>query len=173
MPVLKTTGGDDGTGRRRLSSGDLIEFKKALDKRNVPKAGRILVLCADHVADLLEEDRKFFAQYQNPKDGMLSSSYYGFGVYESNYTPFYSNEQKKIPFDAPDGKGHSASIAFHKNCVVKARGSVMRYTLDASQNPEYRDSTIGFRLYFVCVAIKDVGQGAIISGPLAAPSKKA
>lgn len=165
VPILVTTGEDDGTGRLKLTSKDLIQFKKEMDKRNVPRQGRILVLCPDHVADLLEEDRKFYAQYQNHKEGVISTNYYGFKIYESNYTPTYDNATlTKTPFDSVLLDGSSASISFHKRTVAKARGSVTRYSRDAKQNPEYRESTLGFRLHFVCVAIQDLGQGVIVSG---------
>jgi hypothetical protein len=163
VPILETTGEDDGTGRLKLTSADLIKYKKELDTRNVPKQGRILVLCPDHVADLLEEDRKFFAQYQNHKDGVISTNYYGFKIYEANYTPTYDDSLEKLPFESLTD-GRTASISFHKRTTAKARGSVTRYARDAKQNPEYRESTVGFRLYFVCVAIQDLGQGAIVSG---------
>ena len=44
MPVLLTTGEDDGTGRRRLVWKDLVDFKKKLDLLHVPAMGRRLVL---------------------------------------------------------------------------------------------------------------------------------
>lgn len=161
-PVLVTTGADDGTGRKRLTTGDLIKLKKSLDKLNVPKTGRTLVLCPDHVADLLDEDRKFYAQYQNIKEGAISNNYCGFKVYEANYTPTYTAAGAKEAFDAVP-TGNAASIVFHKRTTAKARGSVKRYAITASQNPEMRENVLGFRVWFVCVAYKDEGQAAIVS----------
>ncbi len=165
VPILKTTGEDDGTGRLTLTSNDLINFKKQFDKLNVPVSGRVLVLCPDHVADLLNEDRKFFAQYQNHTAGIISKSYYGFTIYESTYTPLYNDALKRTAFDSvANTSNHTASIAFHKRTVAQARGTVKRYVSLASQNPEYRESKMGFRLHFICVAIQDLGCGAIVSG---------
>lgn len=139
-----------------------MALKKALDKLNVPKNGRVLVLCTDHVADLLDEDRTFQTQYQNAIDGVLSKNYYGFRTYESNYTPTYAaTTNAKVAFGATAGPQVS-SICFHSNTAVKATGSVQRFMRDASQDPENRENTIGFRLYFVAVAIKNEGIGAII-----------
>ena len=163
MPILETTGDNDGTGRKKLTSIDLINLKKEQDVLNVPKQGRILVLCPDHVADLLDEDRKFFAQYQNHKNGMISTNYYGFKIYEANYAPSYNDNLRKRGFGSTPG-GRIGSVLFHKRTTIKARGSVIRYARNAKDDPNYRQSTLGFRLYFVCVAIKDAGQGAIISG---------
>lgn len=63
-PVLKTTGARDAeTGRIKLCMQDVINLKRALDKLQVPTAGRRLVLCSDHVNDLLETDQRFKEQY--------------------------------------------------------------------------------------------------------------
>ena len=45
-PIIETTGNDDGTGRKRLTSKDLINYKKKLDNLKIPKKGRVLVLCS-------------------------------------------------------------------------------------------------------------------------------
>jgi hypothetical protein len=161
MPVLQTTGADDGTGRLKLTSKDIVRLKKALDKLNVPKENRVLVLCPDHVADLLDEDRTFYMQYQNAKDGVLSTRYYGFKTYEANYTPTYTALNQKVAFDAVAGPKVS-SICFHKNYAIKATGTVQRFAKSAADNPEMRENVMGFRQYFVAVGIKDEGFGAII-----------
>ncbi len=160
-PVLATTGEDDGTGRLKLTSKDIVKLKKALDKLNVPKSGRVLVLCPDHVADLLDEDRSFNTQYQNAKEGVLSTNYYGFKIYEANYTPTYSAGNAQVAFDAAAGPKVS-SICFHKNFAIKASGTTQRFARPAELDPENRQNTIGFQQYFIGVAIKDEGTGAII-----------
>ncbi len=161
-PVLTTTGEADENGRKRLTAKDLINLKKQLDRLKVPKGGRVLVLCADHVADLLLEDLTFKTRYQNTATGQIASNYYGFEVYESTYAPTYNNGEKEAFGVAAQGK--EASIVFHKNYTIKATGPVTRYARDKKDDPENRQHTIGFELYFVCVAIKDEGTAAIISG---------
>jgi hypothetical protein len=160
-PVLSTTGTDDGTGRLRLTTKDIIRLKKSLDKLNVPKTGRVLVLCPDHVADLLEENITFYNQYHSATNGVLSSNYYGFIIYEANYTPTYTSLGVKVGFDAVSGAKVS-SVCFHKNFAVKASGSVERFARAAADDPENRQNTVGFRQWFVAVGIKDEGIGAII-----------
>lgn len=163
-PVLKTTGEDDGTGRKRLTAKDLINFKKSLDKMNVPKDGRVLVLCPDHVADLLIEDLTFKARYQDANGGKITDNYYGFKTYETTYAPKWdATTLNKLAFGSA-GAGVEGSVVFHKKNTVKAPGSVTRYARAAADNPEERKNTIGFRLWFITVAIKDEGSAAIISG---------
>lgn len=158
-PVLTVTGTAVG-GRPTLASKDLIALKEKFDKLNVPKQGRILVLCPEHVSDLLNEDRTFYQQYHNAKAGDLTMTYYGFKIYESNYTPTYTANEKQA-FESVGG-AQVSSIALHKNWAVKATGTVERFMRDASIDPEYRESVIGFRLWFIAVAIRDEGVGALV-----------
>ena len=161
-PVITTTGEDDGTGRKRLTAKDIIRLKKLEDKLKVPKKGRVLVLCSEHVADLLIEDLTFKTRYQDANSGKIADNYYGFEIYESTYAPTYHNGEKEAFGAVPQGK--EASIVFHKNYTVKAVGSAVRYAREKSENPEGRKHTIGFEMHFVCVAINDEGTAAIISG---------
>ena len=161
-PLITTTGEDDGTGRKRLTAKDIIRLKKLEDKLKVPKKGRVLVLCSEHVADLLIEDLTFKTRYQDANSGKIADNYYGFEIYESTYAPTYHNGEKEAFGAVPQGK--EASIVFHKNYTVKAVGSAVRYAREKSENPEGRKHTIGFEMHFVCVAIKDEGTAAIISG---------
>lgn len=158
-PVITVTGAAV-SGRATLASSNVISLKEKFDKLNVPKEGRLLVLCPEHVSDLLNEDRTFYQQYHNAKTGGLAMTYYGFKIYESNYTPKYLAGVKQ-GFESATGT-QVASIALHKNWAVKATGTVKRYMRDAATDPENRESVIGFRLHAIAVAIRDEGVGALI-----------
>lgn len=160
-PVIECTGTPDASGRKTMTSKDVNKAKKMLDKLLVAKEGRILVLCPDHVADLLDEDRTFQTQYHNATDGMLAKSYYGFMIYESTYNPTY-NGGTKVAFGAVDGS-QVASVIMHNKTCFKATGSVTRYARPKELDPENRRHTIGFELYFIGIPIRDEGVGAIIS----------
>lgn len=165
-PVLETTGADDGTGRKRLISADVINYKKKLDDLKVPKKGRILVLCSTHVQDLLLEDKAFEKQYHNHNEGSIAANYYGFEVYEDLDAVYYKDvagTMTKEAFEATPVGNAASVVIFADNCV-KATGSVKRYMREAANDPENRENTIGFKLYFIAVAIKDEGMGAIVSG---------
>lgn len=88
-PVIATTGDDDGTGRKRITRQDIISLKEKFDKLRVPTQGRRLVLCSDHVNDLLMVDQKFADQYYNYTTGKIANMY-GFAVYEFANNPYYS-----------------------------------------------------------------------------------
>ncbi|CAA0228865.1 conserved exported hypothetical protein [Tenacibaculum maritimum] len=163
-PVLKTTGIADANGRKRLTYADLVTFKKALDKLKIPKKGRILVLCADHVADLLVEDKALNVQYNNHKEGAVTKNYCGFELYEDIYAPKYNaTTLTKIPFDSAT-EGVDASVLFLAQRTSKARGTVKRFMRLAENDPENRQTVVGFNLYFLVISTSLLGQGAIISG---------
>lgn len=159
-PILVCTGTPDANGRPTLRAKDVSNLKRKFDKLLVPKEGRMLVLCTDHVADLLDEDKTFTTQYHNAVDGVLSKNFYGFMVYESTYNPTYT-EGVKVAFGAVDG-AQVASIAMHTKTCFKASGSVVRYARAAENDPENRRHTIGFELYFIGIAIRNEGVGAIV-----------
>jgi hypothetical protein len=162
-PIVETTGADDGTGRLRMISKDLINYKKKLDLLKIPKKGRILVLCAEHIADLLIEDKALEVQYHNHKQGAISVNYYGFELYEDIYSPVYTDALAKIPFGSAT-EGTAASIFFLAQRTAKARGTVKRYLAKSEDDPQNRETVMGFRLYFIAIPKSLLGQGAIVSG---------
>lgn len=162
--VLETTGADDGTGRKKLQTTDLRKLQSDMNKAGIDRNGRILILCDDHVSDLLEEDKKFYTQYHNQAEGVISSKYYGFKIYEDSTTPEYNDTTlAKIPFGSAT-VGRKSSVVFHKGTTAKAVGTVKRFARMAEEDPENRENTIGFRLYHIIVAYGIEGSAAIISG---------
>lgn len=163
-PVLLTTGEvvDD---RRRLTRSDIIALKTAFDKAKIPAEGRILVLCADHVADLLESDQKFANQYYNYESGAITRLY-GFEVYEYNECPYYNTTTKKklaygaVPTAATD---RQCSVAFSLKRAMKANGSTKSYLQEAASNPTTQENLFSMRTYTLCLPTKNEGQGAIVS----------
>lgn len=168
-PIVKTTGvavGGAGT-RLRLTTADLINYKTKLDVLKIPLKGRILVLCAEHVADLLLEDKALNVQYQNHTEGAIAKNYYSFEIYEDIYSPVYDGTTlAKIPFGSAT-PGVNGSVFFLAQRTAKARGTVTRYMRTADTDPENRETVVGFRLYFIAIPTSLLGQGAIISGAAA------
>ena len=166
-PVIKTTGEvEDGgaTGRKRLTRHDIIEMKKRFDLMGVPTEGRRLVLCPEHIADLLEMDQKFAEQYYNYASGRISMLY-GFEVYEYVAGPVYNlTGAKQALGTAPVvGSIYQASVAFHTSRVFKATGSTTFYYSEAKNDPQYQRSLVNYRHYFVVLPKKVEAIGAIIS----------
>lgn len=163
-PVILTTGAPaaDGT-RKTITRSDIIAMKKAFDDMRVPLNGRVLVLCNDHVNDLLESDQKFADQYYNYTSGKISNMY-GFEVYEYNECPFYdTTTKKKVAYGAStEGKQH-ASVAFYAPRMMKANGTTNTYMSEAKTDPQNQQNLINFRTYSLCLPMKDECIGAIVS----------
>ena len=158
-PVLATTGEADGT-RKRLTRADIIALKDKFDKLKVPTAGRRLVLCTDHVNDLLTLDQKFADQYYNYTTGKIANLF-GFEVYEFVNCPYYTSAGVKQAVDSKEGV--QASVAFYVPRVFKATGSTKMYYSDSQTDPLNKRNLISFTQRFVCLPKKADAFGAIYS----------
>ena len=169
-PVLVTTGARDAdTGRIKLCMQDIINLKRALDKLKVPAAGRRLVLCTDHVNDLLETDQRFKEQYNIDRGNGTVGRQYGFDIYEFANNPLYTTAGIKKDVGASASTGEfQCSFAFYVPRVFKATGSTKMYFSEASTDPEYQRNKINFRHMFICMPKKTDAGGVIRSGYQAA-----
>lgn len=155
-PVLSTSGErDETTGRLKMTVNDLVEMKRAMDNLKVPTENRRLVLCPDHVNDLLLTDQKFREQYNIDRNTGKVGNLYGFEIYEYGCNPVYDQSGKKKDVDATVGAGEfQCSFAFYTPRVFKATGSTKMYYSEAATDPEYQRNKINFRHYFICMPKK-------------------
>lgn len=162
-PVLLTSGAV-ADGRKALTLQDVVLLKKAFDKNKVPKAGRILVLCADHIADLLQNEQKFGQQYYNYETGKVAKLY-GFEVYEYDDCPYYNAATlKKLAYGAvPADTDTQASVAFSPVRMMKANGSMKAYASEAKDNPTTQENLLNYRTYSICLPLANEAMGAIVS----------
>ena len=162
-PVIQTTGPKDTDGRQKLVRKDIISLKRAWDKLGIPAGNRRLVLCSDHVNDLLEDDQKFRDQYYNYQSGKIANMY-GFDVYEFENCPYFDNKGVKKDFEAsPGGTDHQVSFAFYVKRVFKADGSLKMYYKEASTNPDTQQSEVNFRKHWIALPLKLDAIAAIYS----------
>lgn len=161
-PVLTTSGEDDGTGRKRMTTKDVLAMKAALDKLGVPSEGRRLVLCPDHVNDLLGADESFVRQYNIDTVNGKIARLYGFDMYEFGNTPVYTTqgEKKAVGATASDGE-YQCSFAFYEKRVFMATGSTKMYYKEAATDPLYQQNLINFRHYFLAMP-KKMDAGVVI-----------
>lgn len=168
-PVIETTGDSNGADepRKRLKPADIVALKKKFDQLKVPKRDRVLVLCNDHVEDLLLTSENFEKNYVNKdiESGKIMNMY-GFDIHELSYNPVFdsSTGEKKAygTADAPS-TDQNASVAFYAGRAGKATGSVKMYRKIAADDPENRATLIGFRLRHIAFPKKKEGFGAIVS----------
>lgn len=162
---ISTTGDfENGTsGRRRITRDDIISLKQNFDKMGTPTQGRRLVLCPDHVNDLLLLDQKFADQYYNYQTGKISNLY-GFEVYEYANCPIFTQSGVKKALDATASTGeYQVSFAFLTDRVFKATGSTKMYYSEASTDPEYQRNKINFTHRFIAMPKKEDAFGVIMS----------
>ena len=166
-PVVMTTGASNGltNARKKLTVNDIIKAKKLLDDLKVPLMNRELVLCNQHVEDLLQTSQAFKDQWYKAVSGQIFNMF-GFIVSQFVANPLFSNTigQKKAFGAALDPTTDlQTSIFYYNKRAVQARGSASMYYANAKNDPKYRQSEVGFSLYHLCIPKKDTGFGAIVS----------
>lgn len=160
-PVILTSGSVYGT-RKRITVDDIIALKELYDKMKVPVQGRVLVLCPEHVNDLLVQDKTFAQRYNNTTTGKIADMY-GFEIHEYVDAPIYntSTKTKKNFGAAPAATDGNASVAFYAPRMMKATGETKAYIDEPdTQNQEWR---YNLRHYFICLPLKNEAIGAIVS----------
>lgn len=169
-PLLRTTGERVAeTGRLRMTPSDLVALKEAMDKLKVPTSNRRLVLCTDHVNDLLLASQTFREQYNIDRNTGKIGMLYGFTIYTYGDCPVYTTagEKKDVGAAAETGE-FQASFAFYAPRVFKATGSTKMYYSEATTDPQNQRNLINFRHYFICMFKKQDAGAAIVSGYQAA-----
>lgn len=162
-PVIKTSGEADANGRKKITRKDIIALKAKFDKAQIPADGRRLVLCNDHVNDLLEDDQKFRDQYYNYTTGKVMNMY-GFEIYEFVNNPYFTKEGVKVPYStAPAATDTQASVAFYFPRMFRAQGTTKMYYSEARTSPQTQESLVNFRHYEITMPKKMEAIGAIYS----------
>jgi hypothetical protein len=165
-PVLLTTG-DTIEGRKRLRWADIIRIRSAYAKMGVAIEGLRLVLCPDHVNDLLLEETSLFAKsYVNFNAGVISNQL-GFEFREFFGNPYYNVSTKtKLSFGAvvDDTTDSQASIVFPVSKTGKATGVTKMYWSKAEGDPLTQRNLINFRNFFIALPLVETGFVAMVSG---------
>ena len=167
-PILRTTGALVN-GRRSLAMADIILLKKKFDDLKVPRVGRRLVLCNQHIQDLLSISQVFENQYNKIGEGQIIPKLYGFEIHEFAFTVQYVDDgvaavtKKAWGAAAVAANDCDASFAFYVNRAMKAKGTLTFYNKEAKTDPQYRQSMFGARLYFLTLPKKLEGFGAIVA----------
>lgn len=164
-PVLITTGAETTDGSRlRLTWDDVIGLRESFSAAGIPLTDMRLVLCADHVNDLLLADQAFQKLYVNRAAGIITSQL-GFEIREYSANPYYVVAAKtKLAFGSIPGATHrQASVVFNVNRARKASGLTQMYYSEARLDPLMQRNLINFRNYFVCLPSINEAIGAIVS----------
>jgi hypothetical protein len=163
-PVVRTTGVDNGDGYRRAAIADLIKLKRKFDDMEVPAdENRILVLCPQHVEDLLLVSESFKNQYQDIGSGKILRLY-GFEIHEFPANPKYDDTFVKKAFGAaPAGTDRDASVAFYAKRMFKAKGSTDMSYSEAKNDPLNKRNLMSFDQRFIALPKTLEAIGAIVN----------
>ncbi|RIY06468.1 hypothetical protein D0T11_18685 [Hymenobacter rubripertinctus] len=165
-PIIVTSGEDDGTGRRRMTPGDIIRLKRMYDDAKIPKEGRKLVLAPEHSEDLLLASQVFREQYHIIATGQLLPLY-GFELHEDVNAPVYNvgtKVRKAYGAASAPATDANASVAFYNARCFQALGTNKMYHRESALDPETRSSVCGFRQWGIMMPYSRDSQAAIISG---------
>ncbi len=166
--LIMTSGDSNGAtqARKRLTVADVVKAKKFMDSLDVPRYGRILVLCPDHVEDLLLVSEAFEKQYQNIREGEVLRMY-GFDVFEFTKTPIYKVDsgvlKRRAWGSTADNADQVGSPFFWAPNTIRALGSVKMYYQLAETSPTTQAGGINFRLMHKVFAKSRRGFGALVA----------
>lgn len=175
MPVMRTTGADDGTGRKRLIFTDLVKYLELVKGLNLPNENKlIMVLCPEHQTDLIldRDSAAYFADkriFFDPVTGKVNSVM-GFKFYENNAALAYSATGVKLAKGAAlTSTDRRASLFFYGGNTVKHIEAVKILYKPEIQDTTSADPTSEFRTqtYGLVDRIEEIGVGAIVSGIVA------
>lgn len=160
-PVIKTTG-PVVDGRKTLLPKDVVRLKKAYNDMGIA-SDLVLVLCTDHVNDLLAADQKFEKQYYNYTTGVVANLY-GFTIYEHVSCPVFTSAGAKGSLGSlPTATNFPASVAYHKPYVFKCTGSTKMFWSPAENDTDFQRNKINFNHRYIAMPKKSEGMGAIMS----------
>lgn len=163
-PLVLTTGADNGSSRKRMTIFDFSVMKKKQDDLKIPLVGRFVVLCNDHVNDLLQTDQSFRDRFWNTQSGE-PMDFMGYKVFQDVYNPIYNGSLAKKAWGAAAAPttDRNASVFGYAPRAFQAKGDVSMFYQIADINPTNRESVVGFQLYHIVMAKKNIGFGAIVS----------
>ena len=172
MPVVRTTGADDGTGRRRLTFEDMVKYLERVKKLNLPRMDELyMILCPEHATDLILDantakffsDKKIFFDQETGK----VRSIMGFKFFENNAVLAYAQDGTKKPKGAVlTSTDRVASMFFYAPNTVYHIESVKILYSPETQDTRSADPKSEFRLqtYGLVDRIQDIAVGALVSG---------
>lgn len=161
MPILVTSGAVEN-GRKKMTFADLLAFKGLIDNLEIDEENRRLVLCTDHVNDLIAEDKDFKALFYNRTSGkLLDMLSFKIDSYVSN--PYYNPTTKaRLSFGAiPTATDRKASVFFSLDRAAKAMGWTKAY-IDEPGTQEQR-TLYNVRQYGIVLPTAEEMRGAVIS----------
>ncbi|MES2651272.1 MAG: hypothetical protein V4663_06000 [Bacteroidota bacterium] len=171
MPVIRTTGADDGFGRKRMTYDDFLNFYAEIELLNLPDNMSLnFIFNPQHVTDLRKD--KANTNYHregfviDPSTGKLKR-YLKWNLWENNSAPIYlANGSLKAAGASAISTDRTASTFFTAENTVHHVNEVKVLYKPETIDTTSADPTSEFRLqsYALCNKKQDYGFGALVSG---------
>ena len=164
-PVLLTTGAATADGLRlRLKWDDIVALREAWTAAGFALEDLRLVLCQDHVNDLLLADTAFQKSYADFKNGVITNQL-GFEMREYAANPYFKVADKtKLAFGGVVTSAYrQASVVFNKMLARKANVPAKMYFSKAETDPLNQRNLVNFRNYNIVMPAQVREIGAIVS----------
>lgn len=172
MPVFRTTGENDGYGRKRLVFKDLVEYLELVKELNLPDQNKLyMILNNQHVTDLIldRDSAKYFADkniFFDPATGAVRNVM-RFKFFENNMAPVFTADTVKKAKGAAITTGdqmgslffYAPNSVYHLDRVKILYKSEVEDTRNPDPTSEFRTQTYG-----LVDRIVDYGFGSIVSG---------
>lgn len=160
-PLLETSGAANDDGNKRITFKDILKLSRRFNDAEIPAQGRILVLSSEHEEELMAED---IDKYNRIIIG--KGEIFGFKIYRlaQKRLPRYNKSTgAKVAYGAaatPATDVH-ASIAFHKDEVMRAKGTADLFHQKAEDNPQERADVLGYQMRGLTLPIRGKAVAAI------------
>ncbi len=135
--------------RKKFTKEDILTLQKRMNKANVPKQGRVLLLPSEFLADLVADTdliKRDSAGEANLKEGIVARLF-GFDIYERSSVLTYTNAATPVvkdPGAAEAATDNATALAWHPTCVERALGTVKMF--DNVGDPTYYGDIYSFLL---------------------------
>ncbi|MBN1987821.1 MAG: hypothetical protein JW783_00305 [Bacteroidales bacterium] len=172
MPVIRTTGADDGTGRKRLTFGDMVKYLERVKGLNLSDESQLyIILCPEHETDLVldRDSANYFSNREIFFDTATGKvkSIMGFKFFSNSAVLAYNNAGEKLAKGAAltstDRRAslfyYAPNTVYHINAVKVLYKPETTDTKSADPTSEFRTQTYG-----LVDRVQDYGFGAIVSG---------
>jgi hypothetical protein len=148
IPTTGTAGAATAPGatgtRKLITEADIRSAQTLLNKQNIPKEGRVLILTSDMLNHLMSDNslKYAFQQVVNLKEGALGRLY-GFDIYErSSVIRETAGGVVKLPEAANAIDDSECAVFYHENTVERAMGTVSIF--DNPNRAEFYGDLISF-----------------------------
>ncbi|NNV54532.1 hypothetical protein [Limnovirga soli] len=178
--IIPTTGASDGrtVAKKRLTPDDLVNLGEIVSTSfqeggpDWPEGEGVAVLDHRHIADMQKLDEKFDRQWKNAQTGELFP-YCGWKIMKFNnnakYT-FGAGVYTRKAFDAAADAAndlHSSLFFLPQRAFAAADNTPEMFYRMASQDPELRSNTVGFRHWNIIAKKKVDGFYSLVSPKIA------